>query len=305
MRVLEEEGKKLKVAPIIHTRTYSCDFHSEFRVRPNIFDDSDIQWARKVVLEATSSIDTLQGERWLVADNEKYRIAGVVGLLRDICSKCNLDDEKKSQYKELFVDNKNRPVYAFIGVVIKDSDIEKKVDITYDYLWDKFVDIVGPIWKKTYSEVIRTEFEDYDALYSTNDVKRQPYEIGKKVMYESNTKIDKQLFSYYLCSENKNFSFCSNIRDINTVKASTFNFLTTSLNTIKRIGEENNNNTKHQEDKISNINKKQTNRESQYHSNTLNSKLQQNDKKKHLKILMGGLIIFVGVILIYVLKKEQ
>lgn len=294
----------MKVAPIIHTRTYSCDFHSEFRVRPNIFDDSDIQWARKVVLEATSSIDTLQGERWLVADNEKYRIAGVVGLLRNICSKCNLDDEKKSQYKELFVDNKNRPVYAFIGVVIKDSDIEKKVDITYDYLWDKFVDIVGPIWKKTYSEVIKTEFEDYDAQYSTNEVKRQSYKIGKKVMYESNTEIDKQLFSYFLCSENTNFSFCSNIRDINTVKASAFNFLTTSLNTIKRIDEENIN-TKHQEDKISNMNKNQTNRESQYHLNTLNSKLQQNDKEKHLKILMGGLIIFVGVILIYVLKKKQ
>lgn len=296
----------MKVAPIIHTRTYSCDFHSEFRVRPNIFDDSDIQWARKVVLEATSSIDTLQGERWLVADNGNYRIAGVIGFLKNICSKCDLDDEKKTRSKELFTDNKGRSIYAFIGVVIKDSDLEKKVDITYDYLWDKFVDIVGPIWKKTYSEVIKTEFEDYDALYSTNEVKRQSYEIGKRVMYESNTKIDKQLFRYYLCNENKNFSFCSNIRDINTVKASTFNFLTTSLNTIKRIGEENNNiNTKHQEDKISDMNKKQTNRESQYHSNTLNSKLQQNDKKKHLKILMGGLIIFVGVILIYVLKKEQ
>ena len=72
----------MKVAPIIHTRTFSCDFNSEFLVRPECFMDSDIKWARKNVLGATGEIDGLQGVRWLIADNGKYRMAGVVGFLK-------------------------------------------------------------------------------------------------------------------------------------------------------------------------------------------------------------------------------
>ena len=78
----------MRVAPIIHTRTYSCDFNSEFMVRPDCFLDSDIKWARRNVLGATGAIDSIQGERWIIIDNGKYRIAGVVGFLKNICQKC-------------------------------------------------------------------------------------------------------------------------------------------------------------------------------------------------------------------------
>jgi len=108
----------LRVAPLIHTRTYNCDFNSEFLIRPDVFMDIDIKWARKIVLGATAAIDGLQGVRWVIADNGKYRIAGIVGVLKTICSKCKLSEELQQKSKELFCDDKGRLVYAFIGVVI-------------------------------------------------------------------------------------------------------------------------------------------------------------------------------------------
>ena len=104
----------MKIAPIIHTRTLFCDFNSEFLVRPCEFMDADIKWARKNILGTTVDIDGLSGFRWVVLDNEKYRIAGVVGFLKDICLKLDLNDTDKIKSEELFCDNKGRSIYAFL-----------------------------------------------------------------------------------------------------------------------------------------------------------------------------------------------
>ena len=100
----------VRIAPIIYTRTYRCDFNSEFMVRPDTFMDSDIKWVRKNVLDATGAIDGMRGERWLVIDNGTYRIAGLVGFLKDICEKCNLSNEESEKSKTLFYDDKGRLV---------------------------------------------------------------------------------------------------------------------------------------------------------------------------------------------------
>lgn len=230
----------MRVAPIIHTRTYSCDFNSEFLVRPDRFMDSDIKWARKNVLGATGEIDGLQGVRWIIADNEKYRMAGVVGFLKSICSKCQLSEEDKQRSEELFCDNKGRLVYAFIGVVIDKLNNIDYGKLTYEYLWNMYLDKMYPIWKRTYQEVILEPFTDIKVEMASKFVPMESVFVGSKELLESNQAIDYDLFIGYLCNSNKrHFSFCSNIIDFNMVKESDFSIITTSQNIITRMTRDN------------------------------------------------------------------
>ena len=224
-------GKILKVAPLIHTRTYSCDFNSEFLVRPDCFLDSDIKWARKYILNATGGIEDAKGERWVIVDNGKYRLAGVVGLLKNICNKCTLSNEEYSKSESLFRDDEGRLVYAFIGVVIEKGISAGK--ITYDYLWHKYI---FPIWNRTYQEVIlkgfvEEEFERCDCSYS-----EKAEECGSQKLYESNPDLDYKRFETFLGKDRLNcFSYCSNMCDYKLVEQSDFSIICTSRNVITRM----------------------------------------------------------------------
>ncbi len=227
-------GENLKVAPLIHTRTYSCDFNSEFLVRPDCFLDSDIKWARKYILNATGEIDNIQGERWVIVDNGKYKFAGVVGFLKNICEKCTLSDEEYAKSETLFCDDKGRLVYAFIGVVIeKELNIGK---ITYDYLWHKYLEYIFPIWKRTYQEVVLKGFVDEEFELCDCSYSEKPEDCGGKKLYESNPNLDYKRFETFLGENTSSgFSYCSNMRDYNLVKQSDFSIICTSRNIITRI----------------------------------------------------------------------
>ena len=230
----------MKVAPIIHTRTFNCDFNSKFLVRPGKFMDSDIKWARKNVLGATGEIDGLQGVRWLIADNKTYRMAGVVGFLKSICSECQLSEENKQRSEELFCDNKGRLIYAFIGVVIDKYDNIDYGKLTYEYLWNIYLDKIYPIWKNTYQEVILAPFTDIKLDITSKFPPIESVFVDSKELFESNPAVDYDLFISYLCNSNKdNFSFCSNIIDFNMVKKSDFSIVTTSQNIITRMKRDN------------------------------------------------------------------
>lgn len=227
----------MRIAPIIHTRTFSCDFNSEFLVKPECFMDSDIKWARKNVLGATVEIDGLQGFRWLIADNGKYRMAGVVGFLKNICSKCQLSAEENLKSEEIFCDDKGRLVYAFIGIVIDKQRNDNYGAISLEYLWKIYLNKIYPIWKRTYQEAVLEKFTDINVEPISNTVPMQHVAVGLKKYYETNVTMDYELFVYYLCNRsNSEFSFCSNICDFNMVKQSDFNIITTSQNIITRIG---------------------------------------------------------------------
>lgn len=224
----------MKLASLIHTRTLNCDFNSNFLVRPKCFLDSDTKWARNNVLDATSAIDSLQGERWLVFDNGKYRVAGVVGFAKNICQKAGMlhDDESN----RLFVDNKGRLIYAFIGVVAKCSDCFQDEKLTYEYLWKQYKLNVGEVWERTYQSTILCDFEDVSLPTTLKKGKRGPDEkIGGKAYYESNSELDCEIFEQYLLSRDNSFSFCSNICDINSVKNNSFSAITTTYNIISRM----------------------------------------------------------------------
>lgn len=226
----------MRIAPIIHTRTYSSDFNSEFMVRPDTFMDSDVKWARKKVLTATGAIDGMHGERWLVIDNGQYRIVGLVGFLKDICEKCDLSDEDLKKSQTLFFDDKGRLIYAFIGVVIDKANSFEMGEITREYLWGEFLNLILPIWKRTYQEVILKEFEEKSFERCNNLTIDTAEELGGQKLYEVNAVLDMKRFQYYLGSITmNNFSFCSNLTEYNLVKQSDFTAISTSQNIIVRM----------------------------------------------------------------------
>lgn len=287
----------MKVAPIIHTRTFSCDFNSGFLVRPECFMESDIKWARKNVLGATGEIDGLQGVRWLIADNGKYRMAGVVGFLKSICLKCQLSESDMMKSEEFFCDDKGRLVYAFIGVVIDKRHNCNYGSLSLDYLWKIYHDEVGQIWKRTYQEVILKGFVDINEKPVMSRASIESVIAGSKNLYEANAMSDYLLFLDFLCNGNKDdFSFCSNILDFNMVKQSEFAFITTSQNIITRITRENITNPID----ISNEQPSQT-----ITSNEVLEPFKASEtKKKSIVALMIGLAILVIIILMLLLTTK-
>ncbi len=283
----------MKVAPIIHTRTFSRDFNSKFLVKPSIFFDSDIEWTRKNVQGATEQIDTLQGFRWLVVDNEKYRIAGVVGFLQNIYSEIenSLSENDKLKSKELFCDEKNRLVYAFIGVVIDKCNNNNYGTISLDYLWNVYFNKVYPIWKGTSENTIFENFENIEVKLTDTTITEKAINVGSKEFFESNAKIDYELFSYFLCNEQKkNFSFCSNLSSFNVVKRSEFSVITTSKNIITRIKRENISNS----NSISNEQKLQVD----YPTNNYEiSQKSKNEKKNFLPLIIGLMTLLIIILM--------
>lgn len=285
----------MRVAPIIHTRTYSCDFNSEFIVRPDTFMDSDIKWARKNVLNATTAIDAMHGERWLIVDNGKYRIAGIVGFLKNICEKCNLADDELDKSQSLFCDDKGRLVYAFIGVVIDKKNTSEIGKITYDYLWRKYLELIFPVWKRTYQEVILKNFEDEDFAKIDNQSIDEAVKIGEKKLYEVNSVLDLTRFEYYLKNITfSNFSFCSNLIDFKAVKESDFTFLTTSQNIIARMNRV-----------VSSNEKDDTSFSKEEKQLQSISEVSDSNEKKNFPVSMLYLLILVIIILILLLQMGK
>lgn len=284
----------MKIASLIHTRTFYADFNSDFLVRPDEFTVEDIKWARKNVLEATSYIDNLQGERWVIFENAKYRVAGVVGFIKSICSKCNLSEETYRNSSHLFYDEKGRLIYAFIGVVIDKDNAQDIGVLSLDYLYKTYYNKILPIWRRTYQDVILEAFEqvileDRDNVYSDKCVK-----IGNKRYYEFNSNKDYELFSHLFNSMwDQNVSFCSNMNNYNLVKKSSFNIMTTSPSIIARLKkdyDEMNKTLRENIKELEDVEKEEPDKELE-------------DKKKNSVILVPLLMILTIIIVVFLLVQ--
>ena len=225
----------MKAAVLIHTRTLHCDFSSDFLVRPEMFSGEDIQWARKYVLQATGRIDELQGLRWLVVDNGKYRLVGVVGFLEDIAKSCKtLTNDEREKSHALTVDEKGRRVYAFIGMVIYGED--RRCVVSTEKLWKEYVRYISPVWKRSYLETIFTELENVDSLNTVGAVDLSgSKQWGERFLYESNRIGDQKLFASFAGSPDSNFSFCSNLKGVADIKKTAFTIVSASSNDITRL----------------------------------------------------------------------
>lgn len=221
----------MKVAPLVHSRTYHNDFLSGFLVRPEYFSSEDIDWARQLIRASTADIDLMQGERYVVLDNGRIRIAGIVIVTEQLAERTETIIDKK-----YLLDDKGRNVYAFIGFCMKESDIEHHIEVSYHNFMYIFKKYVIPIWEE---KVIVTQLVKEDIPISESERTKSTLSEGVKLnnttIYESNPDLDYQLFLYYLNSKQENFTFCSNITKYATLKNSVFTSLTTNPNNIKRL----------------------------------------------------------------------
>ena len=238
----------MKISPIIHTRLYNCDYN--LVVKPADISANDLDWIKKHIFYSNKSMDFLDGERWVVLDNGDYRIAGLVGFLKDISNHCDLSLDEKEKSEKLFRDSKDRSIYGFIGIVIKDlTDEDKSIIPTYDYLWKMFVENISPIFDSPMPKSIEKEFGF--AEYNVNSIlssdkyfdipKEHKVFFEKKIVYTSTPKSDYELFKHVLTLDGKDFSFCSNISRIGDISDSIFSIITTSqscYSELERVDEE-------------------------------------------------------------------
>lgn len=228
----------MSFSTIIHSRTFHCDFISDFIVRPESFFATDIKFFRKYILQATENIDILNGFRWVIIDNEHYRIAGIVGFIKDMILESNLNQSELDELKFLAYDDKGRATYAFIGEAISKSNY-KYTEINIDSLLREYIKFIRPKWNSaTIQSTLSTVYEipDYADILKNSKPLIDSINLINKDIYEANNKFDYELFQYFLNQELlENFSFCSNLENYNTIKNCDFLTLTTSNNNIVRL----------------------------------------------------------------------
>lgn len=279
----------MKVAPVIHSRTLNCDFNAEFLVRPERFNSDNIKWARENVLKATEDIDSLQGFRWLIVDNGKYRLAGVVGFLEDICCEAK---EEKGKFEKFFLDNRGRRTFAFVGVVIDKEDNDSYGDIDISTLWKVYVKEVKDIWEKKHQDSKSSEFEE---IQVNSDSVAEP-DIEK--YSEANPELDKKEFARLMCDgKREKFSFCSNITSWQLAKEGAFDYVTTNSNNIIRIKSEKAKEKKGGEKREESID---------VCSNDDREGTDESKKKieKNQNIIFLVILLILDLILVLLLKKE-
>ncbi|MDU6787072.1 MAG: hypothetical protein E6422_02775 [Veillonella sp.] len=228
----------MSFSTIIHSRTFHCDFISDFIVRPESFLATDIKFFRKYILQATENIDILNGFRWVIIDNEHYRIAGIVGFIKDMILESNLNQSELDELKLFAYDDKGRATYAFIGEAISKSNY-KYTEINIDSLLREYIKFIRPKWMSaTIQSTLSTVYAipDYADILKKSKPLIDSINLIDKDIYEANNKFDYELFQYFLNNELlENFSFCSNLENYNTIKNCDFSTLTTSNNNIVRL----------------------------------------------------------------------
>lgn len=281
----------MSFSTIIHSRTFHCDFISDFIVRPESFLATDIKFFRKYILQATENIDILNGFRWVIIDNEHYRIAGIVGFIKDMILESNLNQSELDELKLLAYDDKGRATYAFIGEAISKSNY-KYTEINIDSLLREYIKFIRPKWMSaTIQSTLSTVYAipDYADILKKSKPLIDSINLIDKDIYEANNKFDYELFQYFLNQELlENFSFCSNLENYNTIKNCDFSTLTTSNNNIVRLKRDKSNT--------------HINANSNSNSNILSDKsvTDINQKKKKMKTLI---LPIMSIILILIILK--
>lgn len=275
----------MSFSTIIHSRTFHCDFISDFIVRPESFLATDIKFFRKYILQATENIDILNGFRWVIIDNEHYRLAGIVGFIKDMILESNLNQSELEELKLLAYDDKGRATYAFIGEAISKSNYNY-TEINIDSLLREYIKFIRPKWMSaTIQSTLSTisEIPNYDDILKNSKPLIDSINLINKDIYEANNKFDYELFQYFLNQELlEDFSFCSNLENYNTIKNCDFLTLTTSNNNIVRLKRDKSN--------------------THINSNILSDKSFTDDKqkKKHTKTLI---LPIISIILLLIILK--
>ena len=224
----------MKIAPLIHSRTFEVDFNSKFAVRPDDFTDADIEWARKVILPSTQDLDVLGDVRLIAASSNGKCIAGVACQLKTFAERHGLDAAE-----EYFCDNRGRFIKVFLGYSIRDAAPNTIPDVKPADLWQLFKEYLAPEWKRKAPETVLAPYRDF-ATKNLTPAPSKPVQLFFGVgLYEMSPALNATLFEAYLALALKQrpLAFCTNLDRIQPIEDRIYQAVTTTANVIDRLKE--------------------------------------------------------------------
>lgn len=267
----------MELAPLIHSRTFHCDFNPNFAVRA---DDVDVNWAMKKILLATSDVDILNGVRRLVASNGKICIAGIACNLRFFAEKYLTDSDAKNY----FHDERGREVKIFLGYSFKGGNKNEIPNIDYMTLWKMFKDNLAPVWKSPTAETVTVNYKTCATKNINGGINLQ--NIGGINFVESNESNDEKIFELCL-GTGKNL--CTNADQMKIINSGEFEIISTTSSLINRFKSES-------EKKTSAIQSTQkvqeTSANSQQHKVTI-QRQQKNQKSPPVGLIIVAVIVIL------------
>ena len=226
----------MKIAPLIHSRTFEVDFNSKFAVRPDDFTDADIEWARKKILPSTQDLNILNDVRLVVASQGGKCIAGVACMF-DFFAK-DLTVEERTEAEEFFCDNRGRYIKVFLGYSIKNAAVNEIPIVTPSDLWQLFKEYLAPEWKRKAPESVIAPYREVmtKPLMPSTPTPAQIFQgVG---LYEMNSAVNEKFFETYLALALKqNLAFCTNLDRIQPIEEQTYHAVTTTPEIIDRLRE--------------------------------------------------------------------
>lgn len=220
---------KALAAPIIHARTKDVDFRSGLLTIPEHFKDSDVQWARKYILDSTRYFE-LAGEdgRWVAFCNEDVVVTGVSIYIENLYKKCNM----QPCYAQVDGRRKN---YAFIGFVIQKSDITEAFDVPYSMLLEQYEKYMKLRWDDSLDDTskslsaTRAEYQsvNFPTAENVSNVLKL-YDRQKKTVLDLGVdSLESILAQLMLIMKDEcNLSFCSDMPNATSVIESQFRIVT-------------------------------------------------------------------------------
>ena len=267
----------MEIAPLIHSRTFYCDFNQNFAVRPS---DLNVQWAMNKILPAMRDVDILEGVRRVVATDGKLCIAGVACNFRYFVDNYLSTDERAEAANYLH-DERGRDVKIFLGYAFKGSDVP---DVSDSKLWQMFKQTLAPEWKRESAETVFGKYESCGTK-SVGGKKSPVATINGIAIYETDGRGDKSLFEQCL-AERKNF--CSNVDAIKIAESGEFDIIAATRTVINRLQAEAQKKTQPSPPTRQNQSTRQQPFQSQ---RTQNPKLSSAKEKKSSSTLIIGVIV--------------
>lgn len=211
----------MEIAPLIHSRTFYCDFSHNFAARPN---DLNVQWAMNKILPAMRDVDILNGVRRMFATDGKTCIAGVACNFRYFVENYLSADERAEAANYLH-DERGRELKIFLGYVIRGNGVP---DVSDSMLWQMFKQTVAKVWNNNPADTVIVPYESC----GVKSVAKRPLD---KEFYPSNERDDIELFEQCI-AERKDF--CSNVDAVKIFEEGKYDIITAAQNVINRIQSE-------------------------------------------------------------------
>ena len=207
----------MEIAPLIHSRTFYCDFNTNFAVRP---DDLNVQWAMNKILPAMSDVDILNGVRRVVATDGKICIAGIACNFRYFAENY-LSADERTEAENYLHDERNREVKIFLGYAFKGSGVP---DVSDSKLWQMFKKNLAPEWER---QTVETVIAPYESCGIKSVEKKS---LDK--FYPSDERGDVEIFEQCLATQK---DFCSNVDAVKIFENGKYEIITAPQSVINRL----------------------------------------------------------------------